>query len=77
MRLEPRENLIQAWCHDLIKKRVDCDSHMSTEKVATFKWHLSSHVRTDTDRYRDTNKEDDVSSNLLGRVCIKAKLRHK
>ena len=50
-------------CYNNTMKRVGCDPHIKSDKVAILKCH-------------DENEEDFVSSNTKYKVCVEAKMRH-
>ena len=65
-------------CHNRTIKRVGCDPHTMTSKVASLKRRPSGHMQANIEECHDTIEEDDASSNTPPRnVGIEDKLRHK
>ena len=65
-------------CHKHTMKRVGCDPHVMTSKVASLKRRPSGHMRANIEECHDAIEKDDASSNTPPRrVGIEDKLRHK
>ena len=65
-------------CHNHTMKRVVCDPHAMTSKVASLKRRPSGHMQANIEECHDAIEEDDASSNTPPRkVGIEDKLRHK
>ena len=59
-------------------KRVGCDPHLMTSKLAPLKRRSSGHMRANIEECHDVIEEDDASSNTPPcEVGIEDKLRHK